>query len=136
MIGKKLDHVAIAVRKAEEVRKVFEEALGWPVVHEEEVPSEGVRIVMLKGPSAHLELLEPFSENTPVGKFLQKRGEGLHHLCYEVEDIERTLEKLRDRGIQVLEPAPRRGASGAKVAFLHPKSTGGVLIELKEIPKS
>ena len=136
MIGKKLDHIALAVQKAEKVQKVFEEAFGWSAVHEEEVPSEGVRVVMLEAPSARIELLEPLRENTPVGKFLQKRGEGLHHLCYEVENIEETLEKLREKGVEILEPAPRKGAKGAKIAFLHPKSTGGVLIELKEVPKS
>jgi methylmalonyl-CoA epimerase len=81
---------------------------------------------------SRIELLEPFSEETPVGRFIAKRGEGLHHICYEVEDLSNKLEELRARGVRVLDGYPRRGAEGKLVAFLHPSSAGGVLVELVE----
>lgn len=133
-----LYHVAVAVRNIDEVEKVYETALGLKVGHREVVEDQGVRTSMLlpeKGGTA-VELLEPLSDESPISKFLEKRGEGIHHICFLVDDIEAALERLKKEGVRLIDESPRPGAYHSRVAFIHPKATNGVLIELAEIDKS
>lgn len=132
-----LYHVAVAVRSIDEVEKVYETALGLKVGHREVVEDQGVRTSMLlpeKGGTA-VELLEPLSDESPISKFLEKRGEGIHHICFLVDDIEAALERLKKEGVRLIDESPRPGAYHSRVAFIHPKATNGVLIELAEIDK-
>lgn len=130
-------HVAVAVRNIDEVEKLFETALGLRVEHREVVEDQGVRTSMLvpeKGGTA-LELLEPLSGESPISKFLDKRGEGIHHICFLVDDIEAALERLKKEGVKLIDETPRPGSYRSRVAFIHPKAMNGVLIELAEIDK-
>ena len=132
MIGR-IDHIGIAVRSIEEGRK-FYEALGLTVEHVEEVPDEGVRVAMMRCGESRIELLEPLSDDSIVAKFLAKRGPGIHHLCLASDDLKADVARLREAGIEPMRPEPTRGAGGCWVQFVHPKSTGGVLVELSELP--
>lgn len=136
-ISKKLYHVAIAVKNLEEVEKLYETALGLTVEHREIIEEQGVKTSMMvpENGGTAIELLEPLGENSPISKFLEKRGEGIHHVCFIVDDIEAALERLRSEGIELIDNEPRIGAYNAKVAFIHPKAMNGVLIELAEMPK-
>ena len=132
-----LFHVAIAVRNLDEVEKLYETALGLRVEHREVVEDQGVRTSMLvpeKGGTA-LELLEPLSSESPVSKFLDKRGEGIHHICFLVDDIEAALDRLKREGVKLIDETPRPGSYNSRVAFIHPKAMNGVLIELVELTK-
>ena len=132
-----LYHVAIAVRNIGEAEKLYETALGLKVEHREVVDDQGVRTSMLvpeKGGTA-LELLEPLSEESPISKFLDKRGEGIHHICFLVDDIEAVLERLKGEGVKLIDETPRPGSYHSRVAFIHPKAMNGVLIELAELTK-
>ena len=132
-----LYHVAIAVRNIDEVEKLYETALGLRVEHREVVEDQGVRTSMLvpeKGGTA-LELLEPLSGESPISKFLDKRGEGIHHICFLVDDIEAALERLKRDGVKLIDETPRPGSYHSRVAFIHPKAMNGVLIELAELDK-
>ena len=126
-----VDHVGIAVRSIAEARR-FWEALGLAIGHVEEVPAEGVRVAMIDVGGVRVELLEPTSPESPVAKFLEKRGPGIHHLCLESDDLDGDDRGLRGAGIELLRPAPTAGAGGARVQFVHPRSAGGVLVELSE----
>ncbi len=128
---KVLDHVGIAVRSLAERRKVYE-ALGLELSSEETVAEQKVRVAFLPVHGSRIELLEPTAPDSPIAGFLAKRGEGLHHLCFQVDDIVATMTELRAQGFALLSPAPEQGAHGARVCFIHPKSTGGVLIELRQ----
>jgi methylmalonyl-CoA/ethylmalonyl-CoA epimerase len=132
-----LDHVAIAVKSIDEVAKLYESALGLKVTHTETVGEQGVKAAMLEpeGGGTAIELLEPLSNNSPISKFLEKRGEGIHHICFLVDDIELTLERLKQEGVQLIDQFPRPGAHETRVAFLHPKALKGVLIEIAEKDK-
>jgi methylmalonyl-CoA epimerase len=130
MIGR-IEHVGIAVRSIEEARKMYE-ALGLFVTEIEDVPHEGVRVAMIPCGESRIELLESISDDSAVAKFLEKRGPGVHHLCLASDDVRADDAKLREAGFQVLRPEPTRGAGGCWVQFVHPKSTGGVLLELSE----
>jgi methylmalonyl-CoA/ethylmalonyl-CoA epimerase len=130
----KLDHVAVAVADADAARRVFSDLLGLPVVHEETVEDQGVRVVALDMGESRLELTEPLGEDTPVGRFLAKRGQGLHHLALNVPDLKATLARLEESGVELIDREPRVGAEGKLIAFLHPRSTGGVLVELSQTP--
>lgn len=127
----KIDHVGIAVRSLEEAVKTFE-ALGLRVHEIEEVPEQKVKVAMLPIGESRIELLEATSEDSPVAKFLASRGEGVHHIAISVENIEEALERARNAGIRLVDEKPRVGAGGKRVAFLHPKSMHGVLIEFVE----
>jgi methylmalonyl-CoA/ethylmalonyl-CoA epimerase len=127
----KLDHIGIAVRSIEESRALYE-ALGLHVEAIEEVPHEGVRVAIIPCGGSRIELLEPLNEDSPVARFLAQRGPGIHHICVGSTDVRADDERLRRSGYQVLRPEPTRGAGGAWVQFVHPKSTGGVLLELAE----
>lgn len=132
--AKDVNHIAIAVHNLSEVENLYIKALGFSVKHREIVEDQGVSTSMLKSAYGHtsIELLEPLDENSPISKFLEKRGEGIHHICIEVDDIGAALEHLRDLNVELIDEAPRIGAYGARVAFIHPKSMNGVLIELAE----
>ena len=132
-----VNHIAIAVRNIENAEKLYESALGLKVTHREVVEEQGVRASMLETDAGDttIELLEPIGKNSPIYKFLEKRGEGIHHICFKVDDIESALERLKKQGIKLINEAPRPGLDGTKVAFLHPKGLNGVLIELAELPK-
>lgn len=127
----KIDHVGIAVRSIEEAKGLYE-ALGLHVEAIEEVPHEGVRVALIPCGESRIELLEPTREDSPIAKFLEKKGPGIHHLCLGSSDVRSDDARLREGGYQVLRPEPTRGAGGCWVQFVHPKSTGGVLLELSE----
>ena len=128
----KIDHLGIAVRSISDSLSFYREALGFELSGTEEVNDQGVRVALLPVGESRIELLEPFAEDTPVGRFIARRGEGLHHICYEVDDLASKLADLRSHGVRLLEGYPRRGAEGKLVAFLHPSSAHGVLVELVE----
>jgi methylmalonyl-CoA epimerase len=130
----KIDHVAVAVKALERSLPFWAQALDLEVTGIETVESEGVKVAFLGLGEARIELLEPTDDNSTVAKFLKTRGEGLHHLTLQSRDLERTLERLRERGVPFVGEAPRPGAGGRQVAFLHPRGTGGVLVELVSAP--
>ncbi|HEX9941698.1 MAG TPA: methylmalonyl-CoA epimerase [Thermoanaerobaculia bacterium] len=127
----RIEHVGIAVRSIEEARGLYE-AMGLRVEAIEEVPHEGVRVALIPCGESRIELLEPTTEDSPIAKFLERRGPGLHHLCLASDDVRSDDARLRAKGFEVLRPEPTRGAGGCWVQFVHPKSAGGVLIELSE----
>ena len=127
-----IEHIGIAVRSIEEAR-TFYESLGLIVAEIEEVPQEGVRVAMIPCGHSRIELLEPTRDDSPVAKFLEKGGPGLHHLCLASDGIERDDSRLRRAGVQLLRAKPTLGAGGATVQFVHPKSSSGVLVELSEL---
>ncbi|WP_297475010.1 methylmalonyl-CoA epimerase [Thermococcus sp.] len=128
---RKIDHVGIAVKNLDEAIKVWE-GLGLKVDEIEEVPDQKVRTAIIHVGESRIELLEPTSEDSPIAKFIAKRGEGIHHLALGVDDIEAHLEELKERGYLLIDEKPRIGAGGAKIAFVHPKAVTGVLLELCE----
>ncbi|HEX4951908.1 MAG TPA: methylmalonyl-CoA epimerase [Thermoanaerobaculia bacterium] len=128
-----LDHIGIAVASLDEARK-FYEGLGLTVAHVEELAAEGVRVAVIPCGSTRIELLEPLSPDSVVGRFLARRGPGVHHLCFATGDVDGDSEQLRAKGLEVLREQPTEGAEGCRVQFVHPKSTGGVLVELSERP--
>ena len=128
----KLDHIAIAVRDLESALKPYTEALGLTVSKMEEIQGQQVRIAYLPIGDTEIELLEPTTDDSGVAKFLEKRGEGLHHICLEVDDLKATLARLKDQGMRLIDEEPRDGGKGKRIAFVHPRSMNGVLIELTE----
>lgn len=130
--GYPLDHVAIAVASIDEALPVFQAASGARGSRRETVEAQGVEVCFVGAGAGKLELLEPLAADTPVGRFLARRGPGLHHIAYRVPDLEQALASLAARGFDLVDREPRAGAHGHRIAFLHPRSTGGVLIELVE----
>ncbi|WP_273264619.1 methylmalonyl-CoA epimerase [Flexistipes sinusarabici] len=128
---KKIDHIGIAVKSLEEAVR-FYETLGVSVESYEEVPSQKVKVAFIKLGDSNVELLEPTSEDSPVAKFLEKKGEGIHHLCYEVNDVSESLHIMKKDGMKLINEEPIKGAHGKLVAFVHPKSANGVLTELSQ----
>ncbi len=128
----RLEHVAIAVPDLEAAIAVFSSVLGQPVSGRERVESEQVAVAFFDLATSRLELLEPTTEDSPVGRFLSRHGPGLHHIALEVDDLGAALERCRAAGLETVGEAPRLGAGGRRVAFLHPRGTGGVLLELSE----
>ena len=126
----KVDHIGIATRQLDDALALWQDALGLEVDSTEEVTEQGVRIAMLEIGETHIELLEPLSPESPVGKFLEKRGPGIHHIAVRVTDIRATLAQLKEKGTRLIDETPRVGAGGCLVAFLHPSSANGVLLEL------
>ncbi|HLM02849.1 MAG TPA: methylmalonyl-CoA epimerase [Pyrinomonadaceae bacterium] len=126
----KISHLGIATKGIEEALKFYEDALGLKNVHTEVVEDQKVRVAMLPIGETRIELLEPTSEDSPISKFLEKRGGGIHHIAVEVEDIEAALLKLKQAGARLIDEQPRIGAENCLVAFVHPSSTSGVLLEL------
>jgi methylmalonyl-CoA/ethylmalonyl-CoA epimerase len=131
MFGR-IDHIGVAVESLEAGLELYQDALGLAVEHREIVPEQGTEAVLLSIGEGHVELLIPLGPETPVGKFLATRGPGLHHVAYQVTDCAAELDRLRGRGVALIDEHPRIGVRGSRVAFLHPKSTGGVLTEVVE----
>jgi methylmalonyl-CoA/ethylmalonyl-CoA epimerase len=127
-----LDHVGIAVTDLAAARALYEELLGLEVTHEEVIEDQGVHELLLRAGDAFVQLVAPLSPDTPVGRFLARRGEGIHHVGYAVPDVAAAVVDLRAQGIEVIDPAPSIGSGGTTIAFVHPKSMGGVLVELVE----
>ena len=130
----KVDHIGIAIKGLDEALAVWRDALGLEVEHSEEVAEQGVRVTMLPVGDSHIELLEPLSDSSPVGKFLEKRGPGIHHIAVNVPDINAALAQLKQKGTRLIDETPRVGARGCLVAFVHPSSANGVLLELVQNP--
>ena len=127
---KKVDHIGIAVKNLDETIPYYTETLGLTLMKIEEVASESVRVAFIEAGNVKLELLEPLSEQSAIYTFIEKKGEGIHHIAFGVEGIEERMNDLRTKGVRILSEQPKAGAGGAQVAFLHPKSSYGVLFEL------
>jgi methylmalonyl-CoA/ethylmalonyl-CoA epimerase len=126
----RIDHIGVAVEDLDAALRLYAETLKMPVVHRETVTDQGVEAVLLDVGENHVELLAPLGPDTPVGKFLAKKGPGLHHVAYQVADIEAVLASLKAAGTRLIDETPRIGIRGSRVAFVHPASTGGVLTEI------
>ncbi|HVF54911.1 MAG TPA: methylmalonyl-CoA epimerase [Pyrinomonadaceae bacterium] len=128
----KIEHIGIATPRLDDALRFWRDALGLDVVHTEVVEEQGVRVAMLPVGEPRIELLEPTGPSSPVAKFLEKRGAGIHHVAVRVDDIRAALARLKERGARLIDETPRIGAGGCLVAFIHPSSAGGVLLELVE----
>jgi len=128
----RIDHIGVAVGDLEEAVSLYSERLGMPLQHRETVEEQGVEAVLLGVGENHVELLRPLSADSAVGRYLERNGPGLHHVAYATDDIDRALDALRGAGLQLIDERPRTGIRSSRVAFVHPKSTGGVLTELVE----
>jgi methylmalonyl-CoA epimerase len=131
----KIDHIGIAVRSLADAVKVYENTLGLKVSGYETVEDQGVNLAMIPLGDSRIELLEPLHAQSPVEKFMAKRGEGIHHIAVAVDDIEEALKRFKASGARLIDDVPRRGAHNSKIAFIHPSSTNGVLLELVEHAK-
>lgn len=131
----KINHLGIATKGIEEALKFWQDALGLENVHTETVEDQKVRVAMLPIGESRVELLEPTSDDSPISKFLEKRGGGIHHIAIEVDDIESTLAQLKAKGMRLIDESPRIGADGCLVAFIHPSSANGVLLEIVQTLK-
>jgi len=131
----KIDHIGIAVRSLADAVKVYEDIMGLKVSGYETVEDQGVNLAMIPVGDSRIELLEPLHAASPVEKFMAKRGEGIHHIAVSVDNIEEALERFKAAGARLIDSAPRRGAHNSKIAFIHPASTHGVLLELVEHAK-
>jgi methylmalonyl-CoA/ethylmalonyl-CoA epimerase len=129
---KKVDHIGIAVKSLEKTLPFYTDVLNLPLIGIEEVGNQKVRVAFLQAGSTKLELLEPTSEESTIAKFIEKRGEGIHHVALGVESIEKRISEMKEKGIRMIDDQPRNGAGGASIAFMHPKSASGVLFELCE----
>jgi methylmalonyl-CoA/ethylmalonyl-CoA epimerase len=127
-----IEHLGIAVRNLEEAIKYYEEVLGMECYSIEEVPDQKVKTAFFKVGQTKIELLESTAPDGPIGRFIEKKGEGIHHIAYAVENLEGALEEVKGKGVQLIDETPRKGAEGLHIAFLHPKSTRGVLTEFCE----
>ena len=128
---KKIDHIGIAVKNLEDAA-VFYKALGIKISHIEEVPEQKVRVGFIYTSETAIELLEPLDSDSPVAKFIEKKGEGMHHICFKVHDIRTMLTTLKNKGYRLIDNEPKSGAHNTLIAFVHPKSANGVLIELSQ----
>lgn len=126
---RRIHHVGIVVKRLTEAYAFYRDVLGLPLVREAQLADQGVRAALLAAGDSEIELLEPLGPSTPVGRFLARRGEGLHHLCFETPDVGASLVVLKDRGVDLLDTAPRPGLAG-QIGFLHPRACAGVLVEL------
>ena len=133
MFGR-IDHVGVAVEDLDAAIGLYEKSFEMELAHRETVESQGVEAVLLDVGDGHVELLRPLAPDTAVGKFLERKGPGLHHVAYAVEDIDATLERLAAAGLELIDKQARVGIRESRVAFLHPRSTGGVLTEIVETP--
>lgn len=130
----KIAHIGIAVKSIEETLPFYTEQLGLTLLGMEEVPSEQVKVAFLEIGESRIELLEPLSADSPIAKFMEKRGEGIHHIALDVDNVEERLERLKENGIPLIHEKPKEGAHNAQIAFLHPKAAKGVLVELCQYP--
>jgi methylmalonyl-CoA/ethylmalonyl-CoA epimerase len=131
MFGR-IDHVGVAVEDLDDAVRLYSERLGMPVEHRETVEEQGVEAVLLGVGGSHVELLRPLGDDTAVGRFLERHGPGMHHVAYGTDDIDSALDALRAAGLRLIDEHPRTGIRNSRVAFVHPRSTGGVLTELVE----
>ena len=131
MFGR-IDHIGVAVEDVDAAIALYQDSFGMELAHRETVEEQGVEAVLLDVGDGHVELLTPLGPDTPVGKYMAKNGAGLHHVAYAVDDIDAALEKIAAAGLQLIDSEPRVGIRGSRVAFLHPRSTGGVLTEIVE----
>lgn len=129
---KRIDHIGIAVKSIHKTLDFYRETLGLELAHTEAEPEQRVLVAFLPAGEAEVELLEPIDEEGPVARFLAQRGEGIHHICFEVENIEKVLELLAGQGVELIDREPKIGTGGKRIAFVHPHSTSGVLVELYE----
>lgn len=129
---KKIDHLGVAVKSIEQALEFYQNTLGVEPTGVEEVPSQKVKVAFLPIGESNIELLEATSEDSAIAKHIEKRGEGIAHLAFKVDDIEAALSTLKEKGVRLINETPQPGAHGAKIAFIHPKSTNGILIELCE----
>jgi methylmalonyl-CoA/ethylmalonyl-CoA epimerase len=134
-VFEQIDHVAMAVEDLDEAIALYRDRLGMPVQHRETVEQFGVEAVLLGIGDGHVELLKPFEADSGVGRFLERRGPGMHHVAYRTDDIDSALESVRAAGLELIDERPRTGLRNSRVAFMDPKSTGGVLMELVEPAK-
>ena len=125
-----IDHIGVAVEDLEAAIAIHRDTYGMPLVHRETIAAQGVEAALLDVGDSHVELLAPLAGDTPVGRFLARRGPGLHHVAYRVEDVAAALGELREAGVPLIDEEPRTGMRGSHVAFLHPSASGGVLTEL------
>lgn len=125
-----LDHLGVAVPSLEDAVPLYRDLLGLPFLYEDEVATDGVKVAVFDLGKGHLELLEPTNENSPIAKFIEKRGPGLHHVALRATDCGAALNALKDVGVRLIDEQPRIGAGGAHIGFVHPKATGGILLEL------
>ena len=130
MTANKINHIGIAVKSLDAAIPFYRDQLGMRFEGTEEVAEQKVRVAFLQVGESRIELLEPTSSDSPVAKFLEKNGEGIHHMAYEVEDITAALTRMKEQGVRLIDEIPRNGAHGSLIAFLHPKATGGVLTEI------
>jgi methylmalonyl-CoA/ethylmalonyl-CoA epimerase len=128
----RIDHIGVAVEDLDEAVMLYSRQLGMPLQHRETVEEQGVEAVLLGVGEGHVELLRPLGPETAVGRFLERNGPGLHHVAYGTDDIDSALDAVREAGLRLIDEQPRIGIRNSRVAFLHPKSTGGVLTELVE----
>ncbi|MGM0396536.1 MAG: methylmalonyl-CoA epimerase [Bacillota bacterium] len=128
----KIDHIGIAVKNLDETLKFYEDVMGIKCISKEVVEEQKVRVAFLPVGESEVELLESTTEDGPVAKFIEKRGEGIQHIAFKVDNIEEAIKDLQEKGVRLIDEKPRYGAGGARIAFLHPKSTSGVLIEISE----
>jgi methylmalonyl-CoA/ethylmalonyl-CoA epimerase len=129
---KKIDHIGIVVKDLEEIKSTMSEAFEIFPEFEEEVADQKVKVIGYHVGDTTIEYLQPISSDSPIARYLEKKGSGIHHISYSVENLSVTLQKLQDKGFQLIDKLPRLGAEGKKIAFVHPKSTNGILIELCE----
>lgn len=134
MTIKRIDHIAIAVENLEGSRAFWEKAMGLHVHEVRNVPEQAVDIAFLPIGQSEVELVQPATPDSGIAKWMQKRGAGIHHICFEVDDIQATLQELAAQGMELIDKTPRKSADGKLYAFVHPKSTGGVLLELYQLP--
>ena len=132
---KKINHIAIAVKDLDQATKFYQNTLGLPLSSVEVVAEQKTKVVFLKIGESNIELVQPAEPGSPLDKFLETRGPGIHHICLEVDDIEAEIKSLLEKGAVMIDQKPRLGAHHSKVAFIHPKSSNGILIELVELPK-
>jgi methylmalonyl-CoA/ethylmalonyl-CoA epimerase len=128
----RIDHVGVAVEQIDPALELYRDRFKLVIAHREVVEEQGVEALLLDVGEGHVELLAPLTAETPVGRFLAKQGPGLHHVAYQVQDIDATLEAVRAAGIELIDEQPRKGIRGSRVAFMHPRATGGVLTEIVE----
>ena len=127
-----IDHIGVAVKNIEGALKFWEGSLGIKCAGIEEVAEQKVKTAFLPVKDTEVELLEPTADDSPVAKFIEKKGEGIHHLAIRVPDLQKALSELKEQGVRLIDEKPRRGAGGAMIAFIHPAATGGILLELSE----
>ena len=133
---KRIDHIAIVVEDIESALGFWRDALGLELEHVEEVPEQKSIVAFLPTGESEVELVKPTTDDSGVARYLNKRGPGIHHICFEVEDIESALEDLKRKGVRLINETPTKGAGGKRIAFIHPESTNGVLVELYELKQA